>query len=286
MSKSCRFYEKKFPEQGEVVMVNVCSIADIGAYVKLLEYDGIDGMIILNELSRKRIRSVNKLIRIGRNDVAVVLRVDQDKMYIDLSKKRVDANDLEVCENKYYRAKQINNIIKSVAEECNIDMEELYRQTAWKFENSYEIFKQIAINPDEVFEKYFEIDSKVKDVLLSTIQKRLATEPLIIRANINVVCTGYAGVDAVKEVLHAGLINDVKIYTTKESYVLDYTTLNREKGIDIVNKSIEAIGQKTKLFPYTILDIIHPPHVINKISGGGLELEQFENTTNYKSGND
>lgn len=54
-------------------------IAEMGAYVKLLEYDNIDGMILLSELSRRRIRSIQKLIRVGRNEVVVVLRVDKDK---------------------------------------------------------------------------------------------------------------------------------------------------------------------------------------------------------------
>ena len=37
------------------------------------------GMILLTELSRRRIRSINKLIRVGRNEVVVVVRVDRDK---------------------------------------------------------------------------------------------------------------------------------------------------------------------------------------------------------------
>jgi predicted RNA-binding protein with RPS1 domain len=36
-------------------------------------------MILLSEISRKRIRSINRVIRIGRNEVVVVLRVDKDK---------------------------------------------------------------------------------------------------------------------------------------------------------------------------------------------------------------
>ena len=53
---SCRFYEQKYPEVDDVVMVNVRSIADMGAYVHLLEYNNIEGMILLSELSRRRIR--------------------------------------------------------------------------------------------------------------------------------------------------------------------------------------------------------------------------------------
>lgn len=51
----------------------------MGVYVKLLEYDNIDGMILLSELSRRRIRSMQKLVRVGNNEVVVVIRVDKDK---------------------------------------------------------------------------------------------------------------------------------------------------------------------------------------------------------------
>ena len=53
-------------------MLQVKSIAEMGAYVSLLEYNGIEGMILLSELSRRRIRSITKLIKVraeqGRED--------------------------------------------------------------------------------------------------------------------------------------------------------------------------------------------------------------------------
>lgn len=76
---SCRMYEQKYPNVDDLVMVKVKQIAEMGAYVSLLEYNNIEGMILLSELSRRRIRSINKLIRVGRNEVVVVLRVDKDK---------------------------------------------------------------------------------------------------------------------------------------------------------------------------------------------------------------
>ena len=65
-----RMYESQFPEIDEVVMVQVRSIAEMGAYVALLEYNNIEGMILLSELSRRRIRSINKLIRVGKQEVS------------------------------------------------------------------------------------------------------------------------------------------------------------------------------------------------------------------------
>lgn len=60
-------------------MVNVRSIAEMGAYVHLLEYNNTEGMILLSELSRRRIRSINKLIRVGKTEPVVVIRVDKEK---------------------------------------------------------------------------------------------------------------------------------------------------------------------------------------------------------------
>ena len=43
---NCRYYENEFPEVEDVVIVEVTQIADMGAYVKLLEYNNIEGTSI------------------------------------------------------------------------------------------------------------------------------------------------------------------------------------------------------------------------------------------------
>ena len=58
------------------------------------------GGILLSELSRRRIHSIQKLIRVGRNEVVMVLRVNQEKGYIDLSKRHVSPMDVAACEDK------------------------------------------------------------------------------------------------------------------------------------------------------------------------------------------
>jgi S1 RNA binding domain len=70
-------YETKYPEVDMAVMIQVKHIAEMGAYVSLLEYNNIEGMILFSELSRRRIRSVSSLIKVGRQEPAIVLRVDK-----------------------------------------------------------------------------------------------------------------------------------------------------------------------------------------------------------------
>lgn len=43
MGLGCRFYEHRFPEIEDVVMVNVREIQEMGAYVYLSEYNNIEG---------------------------------------------------------------------------------------------------------------------------------------------------------------------------------------------------------------------------------------------------
>lgn len=89
-------------------------------------------MILLSELSRRRIRSIQKLIRVGRNEVVVVLRVDKEKGaqipcvvirslqsclpgYIDLSKRRVSPEDIAKCDERYTKSKTVASIMRHVA---------------------------------------------------------------------------------------------------------------------------------------------------------------------------
>ena len=78
----------------------VKNIADMGAYVSLLEYNNIEGMILFSELSRHQIWSISSLIKVGQIEPVMVLRVDKEKGYIDLSKRRVSEEDIQACEEE------------------------------------------------------------------------------------------------------------------------------------------------------------------------------------------
>lgn len=65
-----------------------------GAYVKLLEYSERLGLISPKEYTKMAsVRAFNKAMRKGRIEVVVVLNVDYLKGFIDLSKKRVSAEE-------------------------------------------------------------------------------------------------------------------------------------------------------------------------------------------------
>ncbi|XP_043250266.1 eukaryotic translation initiation factor 2 subunit 1 [Colletes gigas] len=260
MVLSCRFYKEKYPEVEDVVMVNVRSIAEMGAYVHLLEYNNIEGMILLSELSRRRIRSINKLIRVGKTEPVVVIRVDKEKGYIDLSKRRVSAEDVEKCTERYAKAKAVNSILRHVAELLHFDsddqLEKLYKKTAWHFEekykkqkaSAYDFFKQSVSDPSILAE--CGLDERTKEVLLNNIKRKLTSQAVKIRADVEVACYGYEGIDAVKAALKTGLALSTDELPIKINliapplYVMTTSTPEKQDGLKALSDAIDVIQSK------------------------------------------
>jgi len=254
----CRMYENQFPEIDDVVMVQVRSIAEMGAYVSLLEYNNIEGMILLSELSRRRIRSINKLIRVGKQEVCMVLRVDREKGYIDLSKRRVSPEDVQKCDERFNRSKAVHSIVRHVSEVEHVEMEALYRQTAWplyeKFGHAYEAFRAAITDPDTIFseENMPGLAASLKDTMLDNIKKRLTPTAVKIRADIEVTCFEYEGINAIKRALLKGeeMGNEdipIKIkLVAPPLYVLLASALDKDKGIKLLNDAIEEMTASIK----------------------------------------
>lgn len=258
---NCRFYENPFPEIESVVMVNVRNIADMGAYVSLMEYNNIEGMILLSELSRRRIRSIHKLIRVNRNEVVMVLRVDKEKGYIDLSKRRVSPEDVAACEDRFNKAKAVHGVLRHVAERRKYFLQDLYERIAWplykKYGHAYDAFK-LAISDDKsssnnggTGDPFADIDvpDDLKEEIKMYILRRLAPQPTKIRSDIEVSCFTYEGIDAIRAALFAGMAvggenSSIKIkLIAPPIYVLSTTTLEKEAGVALLNEAIEAIRE-------------------------------------------
>ena len=192
-------------------------------------------------------------------NVSLVTRVDKDKGYIDLSKRRVVQEDIKRCEEKYSKAKTVNQILRHVGElldyQENKVLEDLYKRTAWHFDKKYatnggsfEMFKEAAQKPEVLDE--LDIDGDTKETLLKIIKRRLTPQAVKVRADVEVLCYSYDGIDAVKAALKAGLelsTEDVPIkinLIAPPLYVISVTLFNEEKGVAAVKAAMEAIKKE------------------------------------------
>jgi len=244
-----RMYEAKYPQTDELVVVQIKNISELGSYVSLLEYGNIEGMILLSELSRKRIRSISKIIRIGSIEVVSVVRVDQEKGYIDLSKRRVTPEDIVKMEEKFSKSKTVHGIMQTVSKTCKLPVEELYQTFGWdlykKFGHAHDAFR-LSLSQPSILETY-NLPSNVFDALTNNIKRRLTPQIIKIRADIEVTCFSYEGIDAIKEALMVGeslSTKDIPIKIKLVSpplYIIICSTFDKEKGIQLINTACDLI---------------------------------------------
>jgi len=247
---NCRYYENKYPQADDLVVVQVRNVTHMGAYVSLLEYGGIEGMILLSELSRRRIRSINKLIRVGRIEVVMVLRVDEQKGYIDLSKRRVSPEDIQAHEDKYNKSKAVHSIMRHVSETCKIPLIDLYTKFCWdlykRYGHAHDAFTAIVQEQKSAYLDRYDIPAAAKNALMTNIRRKLTPQPVKIRADLEVTCFGYEGIDAIKAALRGA-----EALTTEEmqikinliappTYVMLTTSLNKDEGIKLLNDACDV----------------------------------------------
>lgn len=285
MPLSCRFYPQKYPKVDEVVKVIVKSIAELGAYVELLEYNNIEGMILLSELSRRRIRSMNKLIKIDSVETVVVIRVDEEKGYIDLSKRRVGPDDKVKCEERYSDAKSVNSILRHVGELLGYtedsQLEDLYKQTAWHLEekyknkiSAYSLFKE-AVTDDSILVECG-LDEECKKVLISQLQLKLQPHAVKIRADIECNCYKYDGINAIKATLKDGLALSttempIKInHISSPLYVVTINTTEAQKGLQLLGSAIEKMEETIKSYG-GVLKVKMAPKVVTDVDDSNFD---------------
>mmetsp|Transcript_44749 Transcript_44749/g.91331 ORF Transcript_44749/g.91331 Transcript_44749/m.91331 type:complete len:268 (+) Transcript_44749:3369-4172(+) len=143
-----RTYEPVYPYPGYVTIVLVKEIKEMGIYVSLLEFNSMQAMLMISELSRRRFRSVNRLIKIGKKEIVVIIRINKERGYIDVSKRQVAEGEAYCMEKKWNYGKFVNIINRHVSKIQNLNHEDCRVRWIWpfyrKFKHAICCFKQIS----------------------------------------------------------------------------------------------------------------------------------------------
>jgi translation initiation factor 2 subunit 1 len=257
-----RFYESEFPVLEDVVVVQVKRIVDMGAYVSLIEYNGREGMMLLSELSKRRIRSVAKLLRVGRTEICRVLRADQEKGYIDLSKRRVEPAEAKLKEEEFAKAKAVHGIMRHVAQLNQVDTDELSNKVAWPLYKKYgDAHETLRKHINEELNIWDEIDfsqpgedisdkaEKLKEDIEAGLRRRLIAQALRMRAKVDVSCSEFDGIDAIKEALLKGTEASVEECEVKVKliahpiFMLTCQCRDKQLGFSTLDKAIAVIEE-------------------------------------------
>lgn len=250
-----RYYEQSYPNMNEIVVVQIKSITDMGIYVSLLEYDGIEAMISIAEFTNRRFRSLPSLTRVGRIEFAIVTNVDKVKGYIDLSKKRISVEEVAKAEQKWNKSKTVQSIMSRISYLLHLPLLELHQLITWPLYNiyghAYDAFR-LYLSESEQVPEINHISEEIRIILLDQLKKRIQSSLIKVRADIDISCFGSDGIEAIKLSLMEGVsVSDLKYPITiklisSPTYLLMMTVTDKEYGLMKIREACELISKKIK----------------------------------------
>ena len=130
--------DSTLPETGELIVATITRVTPYGAYGSLDEYNNIEGLLHISEVSSRWVKNIKNHVREGQKVVLKVLRVDASKLHVLLSLRRV--NEREKRE-KLLRWKQENRgmkLLSLAAEKMGVTEEDGYEGVGKLIEDSFE----------------------------------------------------------------------------------------------------------------------------------------------------
>lgn len=156
-------------------------------------------------------------------------------------------------------------MLRQVAQDTGLEIEDLYDKVAWplykKFKlesqneddkkveylHCYDVFK-MGITDPSVFDE-LDVTPEILASVNTQIRRRLTPQPIKVRADIEVTCYTYEGIDAIRSALQAAQALSTEEVPVKVKliappmYVMTTSTLDKQKGIQKLQEAIEAVRE-------------------------------------------
>ena len=191
-----------FPEESELVLCTVTSVQYHSVFVDIDEY-GKSGLIHISEVSPGRIRNIRDFVKEGKKVVCKVLRINEEKGYIDLSLRRVNESEKRRKIDDIKREQNAEKIVEIAAKKIGIKTEELYKEIAEKITakhaSLHEFFEQTI--KDESLLESLGIDKKHLKIIDETIKQRIKPAEVEIVGKLKITTFAPNGIDIIKESL-------------------------------------------------------------------------------------
>ena len=260
-----QFYENNYPNIGDLVFTKVLQINDYGITVNLPEYQNIEAMIMVNEVSRRRTANLQKQYKLGSECICKVINVDSEKNFIDLSRKQVTEEEKINFIKKFKTNKKIVKITNKFAIENDLDYAELMKQTLWKFSNNNFMENlnnnNFIINHDNI---------KINEYLLN-LKSNLLKKKSKVKSQFSIKCLLSEGIEYIKKILKKmDEVNDseynIKINLIKlPDFCLTCICDNTSKVIEIMNNMLKTAEEQVKSENNEMIkfEIITSPYVVD-----------------------
>lgn len=228
--------------EGQHVMVKVIKIEDNIVTVGFLEYPGIQGLIMPNELSRKRIKNAIHATKPNKTEVCQILKIEKNNY--DLSLKQVDEAEKANTLNSFKQNKLASRISEKVAKITNKKATDIYAHFSKEIEQYGTFYTFLGKVKDDL--NLLERNSEINETLFNVIKQEFKASSFKIRADIDVNCYKYDGVEIIKRALDKGQEMDKNVeicLLNTPTFSITKTATDKEEGFATVQRVIDAIKE-------------------------------------------
>lgn len=151
----CRMHENPLPKPRDIVLGRVTRFNDTEIYVELIEYNNMEALLPTSSIAKRRIKNISSYVKIGKECVLEVARVDAARNHIDLDERSIIPEDKENCKKNFAIYNTIHSLMRHVAYQLSLTKLIVpYKVLGWPaardHENIYEAFKQAVLNFDGI----------------------------------------------------------------------------------------------------------------------------------------
>lgn len=243
----CRFHTRKYPKEGEIIIGRVVTIDCEGVSINLLEYGDAVGLVLLGELSKKRIKSIQQITKIGNIEVCHVLRVDQNKGYIDLSMSKVTEAEKISARETFSKNKLAYQIMRKAASMLQKEVADLYEEFGYEkgeeFGSLYYFFARVKDNYDIL------PDNELGNTVKNLIKDQFQASTFKVRTDIEVTCYSSGGIQTIKKVFEdiSRTWQNIEVCLTKTPiYSMVCTMKNKEEAFESVKGATKSLIERMK----------------------------------------
>jgi translation initiation factor 2 subunit 1 len=244
-----------YPDVGDLAIATVKRVVDYGAYVRLDEYEGIEGLVHISEISTTWVKHIREHVREGQKLVLKVLRVDRERAQVDLSLRRVTGREKTDKMLEWKRSKKADSIIKGAGERLKADAEttEKMRLLVYeKLENPYETFQESVEEGDAVFAK-LGMAPEWAAALAEVAKSKVKLEKASLTATVELTCRAPEGMEAIRTALsNAKKVKKprgatVRIYAIgAPKYRIEATTREYSEAEALLNSAVDEATNTLK----------------------------------------
>ena len=221
-----------FPTPGEVVVCRVTNVQRGYVQVELEDYTGLaheqraQGMIHISELSNRWVKNINSIIAVGQRVVLSVLRVNEDRGYLDLSLRRVNKVQKQNIMNSWRYENKLEGLLKFFAEQNKIEMSVLFDKAIWplvdKYGDLHSAFEEIKEEGKEELLKVkeLEIPEDLTEALYQLIVDNVTISKVNMTVEYDIRSHEGNGIELIKEAFKsAGKLRKAKGIETEFTYI-------------------------------------------------------------------